>query len=62
MAGQCLFVLVNHEQIAMRPSTSVPESSQYECPSCGARTSDPDDRVCPGCGTSMRSLDNGRDL
>ncbi|WP_143117763.1 rubrerythrin-like domain-containing protein [Halomicrobium zhouii] len=46
----------------MRPNTSVPESSQYECPSCGARASDPDDRTCSDCGTSMRYLGHSRDL
>jgi len=45
----------------MRPSVTVPESEQYECPRCGNRVESPDDRWCE-CGGLLRSLSNSRDL
>jgi len=45
----------------MRPSITVPESEQYECPSCGTRVESPDDRECD-CGATLRNLTNSRDL
>jgi|GEM_PF-1020665 len=45
----------------MRPSVTVPESGQYECPSCGNRVDSPEDRWCE-CGDLLRSLSNSRDL
>ncbi|MFB6151589.1 MAG: hypothetical protein ABEJ40_07270 [Haloarculaceae archaeon] len=45
----------------MRPNVDVPESNQYECPSCGRRVESPDDRRCE-CGAMLRALSNSRDL
>jgi len=45
----------------MRPEVEIPESEQYECPSCGSRVESPKTRVCD-CGETLRDLTNSRDL
>jgi hypothetical protein len=46
----------------MRPSVDVKECEVYECPECGARFDESDDRHCDDCDTVATCLSNGRDL
>jgi hypothetical protein len=46
----------------MRPSIDVEGCELYECPDCGGRTESPETRYCGNCGTTLKCLNNSRDL
>ncbi len=46
----------------MRPSIDKSGTSVYECVACGRREREPEERVCPDCGVTMRNVGRSQDV